>query len=123
MQRVGARDRPTQISECSLMLSMLEEAILESVMKAFLRGLADPDVRRDATRAVAAPDRSLRGDYTLAEEARRIKAEIQKLNDEEKKTKENELLRSIVWKTMSKSQLDHLVSSYQANADAIISST
>ena len=76
MQRVGARDRPTQISESSPMLSMLEEAILESVIKAFLRGLADPDVRREATRAVAAPDRSLRGAYTLAEEARRTKAEI-----------------------------------------------
>ena len=38
------------------MLSMLEEAMLESVMKAFLRGLADPDVRREATRAVASPD-------------------------------------------------------------------
>ena len=74
------------------MLSMLEEAMLESVMKAFLRGLADPDVRREATRAVAAPDRLLRGAYTLAEEARRIKAEIQKLNKEEYKMKENELL-------------------------------
>ena len=100
------------------MLSMLEEAMLEFVIKAFLRGLADPDVRREATRAVAAPDRLLRGAYTLAEEARRIKAEIQKLNDEEYKTKENELLRSIVQKTMSKSQLDNLVSSYQANAGA-----
>ena len=122
MQRVGARDRPTQVSESSPMLSMLEEAMLESVMKAFLRGLADPDVRREATRAVAAPDRSLRGAYTLAEEARRTKAEIQKLNDEEYKTKENELLRSIVQKTMSKSQLDNLVSSYQANAGAMTSS-
>ena len=103
MQRVGARDRPTQISESSPMLSMLEEAMLESVMKAFLRGLANLDIRHEATRAVAGPDRSLRGAYTLAEEARRTKAEIQKLNDEEYKTKENKLLRSILRKTISKS--------------------
>ena len=123
MQRVGARDRPTQISKSSPVLSMLEEAMLESVMKAFLRGLVDPDVRREATRAIAAPDRSLHSAYTLAEEARRTKAEIKKLNDEEYKTKENELLRSIIQKTMSRSQLDNLVSSYQANAGAVTPST
>ena len=76
MQRIGARDRPTQISESLPILLMLKEAILESVMKAFLRGLADPDVRRKATRAVAAPDRLLHSAYTLAKEVRRTKAEI-----------------------------------------------
>ena len=79
----GARDRPTQISESSPMLSMLKEAMLEAVMKASFQGLADPDVRHEPTRAVAGPDRSLRGAYSLAEEARCTKAEIQKLNDEE----------------------------------------
>lgn len=90
--------------------------MLESIMKAFLRGLADPDVRREATRGLASPDRSLLGIYNLAEEARRTKAAVQKLDEEERKAKENDILRALVQKTISKDQLDNLVSSFQANA-------
>lgn len=110
MQRVGARDRP-QLGESSNELSMLEQAMLESIMKAFLRGLADPDVRREATTGLASPDRSLRGVFTLAEEARRTKSEISKLNEGEYKSKEVELLRMLVQKTMPKAQLDKIISS------------
>ena len=72
---------------------------------------------------MAALNRLLHNNYTLAKKARRTKAKIQKLNDEEKKIKENKLLQSIVRKMMLKSQLNYLVSSYQANAGAITSST
>jgi len=119
MQRVGARDRPVQVNEASQALSLLEDAMLDSIMKAFLRGLSDPDVRREATRGLASAERTLRGVYSLAEEARRTKSEVQKLNDEEFKSKEIELLRLIVQKTMTKSQLDNIVSSYQTNAATV----
>ena len=118
MQHVGARDRPVKTSTADPPLQMLEAAMLESVMKAFLRGLADPDVRREATRGLATPERSLLGIYNMAEEARRTKAAVQKLDEEERKARENDVLRALVQKTMSKDQLDSLVSSFQTNAGA-----
>ncbi len=118
MQHVGARDRPSPPTDANPPLSMLEAAMLESIMKAFLRGLSDPDVRREATRGLASPERSLLGVYNLADEARRTKSAVQKLDDEEHKARENEILRSLVEKTMSKAQLDSLVSSFQTNAGA-----
>ena len=118
MQHVGARDRPYQPTDANPPLSLLEAAMLESIMKAFLRGLSDPDVRREATRGLATPDRSLQGIYNLADEARRTKSAVQKLDEEEHKAKENEILRSLVQKTMSKDQLDSLVASFQTSAGA-----
>ena len=116
MQHVGARDRPSHPSDADPPLTMLEAAMLESIMKAFLRGLSDSDVRREATRGLASPTRSLLGVYNLADEARRTKSAVEKLNEEEHKARENEILRSLVQKTMSKEQLDSLVSSFQTNA-------
>ena len=118
MQHVGARDRPSKTTKADPPLQMLEAAMLESIMKAFLRGLSDPDVRREATRGLAVPERSLLGLYNLADEARRTKAAVQKLDEEERKSKENDVLRALVQKTMSKDQLDSLVSSFQTNAGA-----
>ena len=116
MQHVGARDRPSQPTDANPPLSMLEAAMLESIMKAFLRGLSDPDVRREATRGLASPERSLAGIYNLADEARRTKSAVQKLDEEERKTRENEILRTLVQKTMSKDQLDNLVASFHTSA-------
>ena len=106
IQHIKARDRPSKITEVIPTLSMLEAAILESIMKAFLRGLSDPDVRREAIRGLASPNRSLLGIYNLADEARRTKSAVQKLNDEERQSRENEILRSLVQKTISKDQLN-----------------
>ena len=55
---------------------MLKVAILESIIKAFLRGLLDPDIYREATRGLALPNWSLLGIYNLANKARRTKLAI-----------------------------------------------
>ena len=117
MQRVGARDRPHSQTP-GTQLTLLEEAMLDNIMRSFLKGLADPDVCREATRGLASVDSSLRGIYMLAEQARRTKEEFSRLEKEQFKSRENEMLRSIIEKTMSKDQLDSLVSSFQTNATA-----
>ena len=117
MQRVGARDRPHSQAP-GTQLTLLEEAMLDNIMRSFLKGLADPDVCREATRGLASVDSSLRGIYMLAEQARRTKEEFSRLEKEQFKSRENEMLRSIIEKTMSKDQLDSLVSSFQTNATA-----
>ena len=45
-------------------------------MKAFLRGLSNPDIRRKAIRGLASPNRSLLEIYNLADEARRTKLAV-----------------------------------------------
>ena len=115
IQRVGARDRPTSIL-IGPQLTLLEEAMLDNVIRAFLKGLADQDVCREATRGLAATNCSLRGIYTLAKQARRTKDEFAQLEKEQFKSRENELLRAILEKNITKVQLDALVSSFQTNA-------
>ena len=72
--RVGLKDR--QVATSLPTLSTVESAILNTVMRAFIRGLINPVIRLEATRAMASEDRSLRMIYNLAEEARRTNIEI-----------------------------------------------
>jgi len=45
-------------------------------MRAFLKGLSDPNVRREAIRSLTIVDLLLKGIYNLVEEARRTKVEV-----------------------------------------------
>jgi hypothetical protein len=109
MQRVGAKDRPTANAG---VLSLLESAMLDTILRAFIKGIADEDVRRDSTKMLASSERSLRGVYALAEESRRTKLELQKLRDEEAKSKELDFYREVVQKTMTPSQIQVLMATY-----------
>ena len=84
IQYIKIRDRPFKIIEVISTLSILEVAILKSIIKAFLRGLSNPDIRCKAIRGLILPNRSLLGIYNLVDEARRIKLVVQKLNDKER---------------------------------------
>ena len=116
MQRVGAKDRSA--SPSSAPLTILESAMLDTILRAFIRGLNNQDISREATRGMASAERSLRNIYTLADEARRTQEEIDRLQLEQSKTKEIEMLKSLLEKTMSKAQLEGLISSYRANASS-----
>lgn len=83
MSRVGAKDRPTVGS-----LSPLEAATLDIIMKSFVRGLYDNEVRRDTIRGLTIANRSLRELCALAENADRSKYELQKLMEEENRSME-----------------------------------
>ena len=55
---------------------MLKIIILKSIIKAFLRGLLDSNIRYKTIRDLASSDRSLLNVYNLINEARRIKLVI-----------------------------------------------
>ncbi|KAL9076268.1 MAG: hypothetical protein Q9161_000984 [Pseudevernia consocians] len=84
-------------------------------MRAFIRGLNDHEIRKEATRDMASTDRSLYMIYNLAEEARRTNAEIQKLLDEEVKSDQLSFYKSLVERNVSKQQVASLLASHQAS--------
>ena len=49
--------------------------MLDTVLKAFVKGLVDNNVHQDALREVVSLKRSLHGVYTLVEESRQTKVE------------------------------------------------
>ena len=112
MQRVGLKDR--QVTATLPTLTPVESAMLDTVMRAFIRGLANPEIRKEATRAMASGDRSLRMIYNLAEEARRTGIEIQKMHDEETKTDELQFYKDLAHKNLPKHQVASLLASHQA---------
>jgi hypothetical protein len=72
MQRVGAKDRSALAS--STTLTLLKSAMLDTILRAFITEISDHAVQREATRGMAATDRSLRSIYNLAEEANESEA-------------------------------------------------
>ena len=113
LKEVGARDRPASTSTLPA-LTKMESTFLDTVLRAFNRGLNDPELRKEATRAMAHPDRSLLGLYTLAEETRRTSLEVRKLLDEEAKTDELQFYKSLVEKNLPQHQVASLLASYHA---------
>ena len=74
MQRVGAKDRPLGTG---VVLIMLESATLNIILRAFIRGFNDMEVRKEAAaRGMTATDRFLCGIYHIAEEAERSRSEL-----------------------------------------------
>ena len=63
LTRIGARDRPSTGSSVGLII--LEVGMLDIVMRAFVKGLSDPDVRRDALQGMVTLGRSLQGVYVV----------------------------------------------------------
>ena len=113
MRRIGAKDRPAS-TPSSTPFTLLESAMLDTILRSFIRGLNDPEIRKEATRGMAPSDRSLRNIYNLAEEARRTNLEIQKLLDEEAKTDELRFYKSLVQKNLPQQQVASLLASYHA---------
>lgn len=111
MQRVGTRDRSTATHST---LTVLESTMLDTILRAFVRGLSDNNIRKEATRGMAATDRSLKSIYNLAEEARRSNLEVQKLFEEEFKHDELEFYKSLAQKNLQKHQIEALLTSYHA---------
>ncbi|SLM40420.1 hypothetical protein LPUS_11218 [Lasallia pustulata] len=69
LSRVGGRDRPSMTATRLPALSPLEAAMLNTVMRAFTRGIRDPDVRREALRGLVSVERLLIRVYTMAEDS------------------------------------------------------
>lgn len=109
MTRGGARDRPAVGS-----LSVLESSTLGIILKSFALGLYDEDVRREATRGLTVPDRSLRELCALAENAFRSKRELQKLTEEENRSIELQFYRDMAAHAMPRERIDSMLAIYRA---------
>ena len=90
------------ISMFITIFSLLESAMLDFILRFFIRNIDDYKIRKEVTRDMTVIDRFLYFVYNLAEEAKRINMKIQKLANE--KNKSNELLfyKSFMKKNLSK---------------------
>ncbi|SLM37519.1 hypothetical protein LPUS_07377 [Lasallia pustulata] len=114
LSRVGGRDRPREITPSTPALSPLEAAMLDTVMRAFTRGIRDLDIRRDALRGLVSSDRSLYRVYSISEESRRAKGEYIHLQEEAAKAQELQFYREVVQRNMPTTQIDSLKASFHA---------
>ena len=107
MQRVGAKDRTAGIR-----LSLLESAMLDNIMRAFIKGMADHTIRQEAARSMVSTDRLLRNIYNVAEETRRANIEVQKLLNEELKADELDFYKQLAESNLPKQKINTLLTSY-----------
>ena len=112
MSRIGAKDRPPSTPSATP-FTALESAMLDTILRAFIRGLNDQSIRQEATRGMASADRSLRNVYSLAEEARRTNLEVQKLREEDAKSNELRFYKSLVERNYPEQQVASLRASFQ----------
>lgn len=106
LQRVGLRDRSAPaVLPTITTLTSVESIMLDTVLRAFIRGLRDSKIRVKATRGMASQDRSLRSIYQIAEEAHRTNKSIQKLHDEESKPDELGFYKNLVQENLPEHQV------------------
>jgi hypothetical protein len=92
--------------------------MLDTVLRAFIRGITDEEVRHSALRLMVSPDRSLLGVYNAAEEARRAKFELQKFREKERRLKDLEFYRGLVQRNMSSHQIEALRTAFYTGASS-----
>jgi len=93
-------------------LLTFEFAMLNIVIRAFVRDLANSNVRIKITWAIVTIDRFLKVIYNLIKKTCRIKIKIKKLQNVEFKNKELEFYRIFAQKVILKTQLNSLITIY-----------
>ena len=107
--RYGVRDR---VPGC-LPLSILKSSTLDLVYGAFLRGLADRELRFEAIRGNTG-GRSLHAAFTAMEEVYKLRIFLKQIEYEEVQTREALFYKDVVKRNVSASQLDSMLASYKA---------
>lgn len=120
VHKMGAKERSPLPGATPL--SHIDLMVLDTIFRAFLRGLNDADIRRETTKGMGSPDKSLRSLYLLAEEAKTTKAELDKLRKEEEKAREFQLYKDYANGLLDKSKLTALLSGYTLSDNAITTS-
>ena len=117
--QAGSRDRetPLMIVRVALKgnftpLSPSENTVLDSVIRAFIRGISDTTVRADTLRGLVMTQRSLRGAYTIAEESKKLKEELALMEKLEHEQDELEFLRRVVKDQVSSEPISKLMKWY-----------
>lgn len=101
MLSVGARDRIGDEK-----LSLLETSTLDSILKAFMKGLSDDNICRDTIQGLGTAGRSLRGISNLSLEARQ---ELSELLDEDLHSRELQLYKDLVHRNMDHEKIEALL--------------
>ena len=110
MGRYGAKDRSSGMT-----LSLAETSLLNMFLQAWVRGLTDPNIRLATVEYTGTADVSIKSLYSQAERTRRINIERQKLLEEERKTDELEVLKSLAESIVPKDQLQTMWTQYRAS--------
>ena len=93
-------------------LSPSENTVLDSVIRAFIRGISDTIVRVDTLRGLVATQRSLKGAYTIAEKSKKLNEELVLMEKLEQEQNELEFLRQVVKDRVSSEPILELMKSY-----------
>ena len=112
--RVETKDRLRHHSEI-VSLSSLKSAMLDTVLKSFIWGIQDTDIRKEALQELVMPEQSLQGIYTLAEEVRRVKIKLCKLMNEDAKSCQLAFYKLLAEQNMPAHQLKSLMVSYNSS--------
>ena len=102
-------------------LSPSENTVLDSVIRAFIRGISDTTVRADTLRGLVATQRSLRGAYTIAEESKKLKKELVLMENLEQEQNELDFLRRVVKDRVSSEPIAELMKSYTRQTPPLFS--
>lgn len=84
MEQIGAKDW----TELGTPLTPSEVAFLDTVMRSFVKGISDMDIKRAAAWGLTSATRSFSALYVIVEEARYTKTEIKNLEAAEAKDAE-----------------------------------
>ena len=109
MHKYGGKDR-----SATVVLSSVEALLLDMVLRVWIKGLTDPSIKRNAAKGMGDPNRSLRAVYGLAEEARLVNAELQRLFEQESKDDELSFYKGLAENILSKQQLSSMLATYHA---------
>lgn len=109
MLRYGVKNRSIASN-----LFLLKSVILDVIMKTFVRGLLDDEVRKKTIRGLFTTKKSLRGFCSLTKNADRSKREFQKLMKEENKSRELKFYRNMIQRTMPQDRIEAMLVSYRA---------
>jgi hypothetical protein len=105
----GGQDRYPSDNE----LTGLEESMLETFTRFWVKGLYDPEIRKESYRGLAAPNRSLHSLYRSAEEAAIGLREMALEREEQDVLREREFYKTIVESKIPIAQVNSLLQNFK----------
>ena len=110
MQRINAKNKFAFVA--AIILILLEFAMLNIILRAFIKDLLNFEIRKKITKNMISSNRSLRTIYQLAKEIRRINIEIKKLFDEKFKYDELSFYKNLAQRNLFRHQIEILFIEY-----------
>ena len=112
MQRINAKNK--FVFAAAIILILLEFAMLNIILRAFIRDLLNFEIRKKIIKNMISSNRSLRTIYQLTKKTRRINIEIKKLFDEKLKYDELSFYKNLAQRNLFRHQIEILLTEYHA---------